>query len=419
MNPTPGPNVPRSPQALSRPQGARPRIGVDFHTFDGIFQGSRSHLLGLYGEVISLAPEFDFIFLLAEPERLLREHPQFAVPNVRCVMLSQARALVRLGWQLAAMQRRHRLNLLHVQYRLPLWPAGPCACTVHDTLFESHPEFFGKGFVRMARWTGRRAVRDAALLFTVSQYSRAKMSRLYGVDPQCIAVTVNGVDRTRFFPGTQGAGQVRALGLVPGGYLCTVGRLEPRKNHLTLVQAYAKLPSPRPPLVVIGQRDFSHGPVFEAVRTLGLEGEVRFMESLEDAALPVLIRHALLFVYPSFAEGFGMPVVEAMASGVAVVTSSTTSLPEVAGDAALMVDPSRVNDLTRAMGTLLSDATMRNTLAQRGVTQAARFNWRDSALVLVERYRQYFGLGSGADDGDAAAPAAPLADARRLKCRMH
>jgi glycosyltransferase involved in cell wall biosynthesis len=419
MNRPPGPNVPHSLEASRRPQGARPRIGVDFHTFDGIFQGSRSHLLGLYGEVISLAPEFDFIFLLAEPERLQRERPQFAVPNVRCVKLPQARPLVRLGWQLAAMQRRHRFNLLHMQYRLPLWPTGPCVCTVHDTLFESHPEFFGKGFVRMARWTGRRAVRDAALLFTVSQYSRAEMSRLYGVDPQCIAVTVNGVDRTRFFPGTQGAGQVRALGLVPGGYLCTVGRLEPRKNHLTLLQAYAKLPRPRPPLVVIGQRDFSHGPVFEAVHTLGLESEVRFMESLEDAAVPVLIRHALLFVYPSFAEGFGMPVVEAMASGVAVVTSSTTSLPEVAGDAALMVDPTRVNDLTRAMSTLLSDATLRNTLAQRGITQAARFNWRDSALVLVQRYRRYFGLGSGADDGDAAALAAPLADARRLKCRMH
>ncbi len=392
---------------------------MDFHTFDGVFQGSRSHLLGLFGEVISLAPELDFIFLLAEPERLVREHPQFALPNVRCVTLPRTPALVRLGWQLGAVQRRYRLNLLHMQYRLPLWPAGPCACTVHDTLFESHPEFFGKGFVRMARWTGRRAVRDAALLFTVSQYSRAELSRLYGVDPHCIAVTFNGVDRTRFFPGTQGAEQVRALGLVPGGYLCTVGRLEPRKNHLTLVQAYARLTGPRPPLVVIGQRDFSHGPVFEAVRTLGLEGEVCFMESLEDAALPALIRHALLFVYPSFAEGFGMPVVEAMASGVAVITSRTTSLTEVAGDAALMVDPTRVNDLTRAMGTLLSDAARRNTLAQRGIMQAARFNWRDSALVLLQRYRQYFGRGSGAEHGDAAAPAAPVADTRRSKCRMH
>lgn len=417
MNPTPGPNGPRS--LGSSPQDARPRIGVDFHTFDGVFQGSRSHLLGLFGEVISLAPELDFIFLLAEPERLVREHPQFALPNVRCVTLPRTPALVRLGWQLGAVQRRYRLNLLHMQYRLPLWPAGPCACTVHDTLFESHPEFFGKGFVRMARWTGRRAVRDAALLFTVSQYSRAELSRLYGVDPHCIAVTFNGVDRTRFFPGTQGAEQVRALGLVPGGYLCTVGRLEPRKNHLTLVQAYARLTGPRPPLVVIGQRDFSHGPVFEAVRTLGLEGEVCFMESLEDAALPALIRHALLFVYPSFAEGFGMPVVEAMASGVAVITSRTTSLTEVAGDAALMVDPTRVNDLTRAMGTLLSDAARRNTLAQRGIMQAARFNWRDSALVLLQRYRQYFGRGSGAEHGDAAAPAAPVADTRRSKCRMH
>ena len=107
-----------------------PRIGVDFHTFDGIYQGSRSHLLGLYGEAIALAPEFDFVFLLADPDRLRREQPAFSAPNVQLEAMPHRGGIVRLGWQLAAAQRRLRLDLLHVQYRLPLWPAGPCACTI-------------------------------------------------------------------------------------------------------------------------------------------------------------------------------------------------------------------------------------------------------------------------------------------------
>jgi len=368
---------------------ARPRIGVDFHSVDGIFQGIRSHVLGLYAEAIVLAPEIDFVFALADPSRLLAERPEFAAANARFVVMPHASGIARLGWQLAALQRRERLDLLHTQFRLPFVPLGPCACTVHDTLFESHPEYFDPGFGRMARWTGRRAVAQSQLLFSVSEFSRREMSRLYGVDAERIAVTPNGVDATRFFPGQAGADAVRALGLAPGGYLCTVGRLEPRKNHLTLVRAYARLAQPRPPLVIVGQRDFSFSAVFDEVRELGLEGEVRFLERVEDGALPALVRHAMLFVYPSFAEGFGMPVVEAMASGVAVVTSDSTSLPEVAGDAALTVDPTDALGLAAAMQRLIDSPMERAVLAQRGLARAARFNWRDSAANLVRSYRAH------------------------------
>ena len=367
----------------------RPRVGVDFHSVDGIFQGIRSHVLGLYAEAIALAPEIDFVFALADPARLLAERPEFEAANARFAVMPHAGGIARLGWQLAAFQRRERLDLLHTQFRLPLVPLGPCACTVHDTLFESHPDYFDPGFRRMARWTGRRAVLQAQLLFSVSEFSRREMGRLYGVDAERIAVTPNGVDVARFFPGEAGSDVVRALGLVPGGYLCTVGRLEPRKNHLALVRAYARLPQPRPPLVIVGQRDFSFSAVFDVVRDLGLEADVRFLERVEDDALPALVRHAMLFVYPSFAEGFGMPVVEAMASGVAVVTSDSTSLPEVAGDAALTVDPADVAALANAMQRLIEAPVERAALAQRGIARAARFNWRDSAATLVQAYRTH------------------------------
>lgn len=368
----------------------RPRVGVDFHTFDGIFQGSRSHILGLYQEAIALAPDIDFVFLLGDPARLRREHPAFGAHNAHLVAVPHAGGFARLGWQLAWLQRKHRLDLLHVQYRLPLFAFGPCACTIHDTLFETHPQFFTPSFVRMSRLTSRHAVRRARLLFTVSAFSQQEISRLYGVDAARIAVTTNGIDTRRFHPGPEGIGLLHAEGLAPGRYICTIGRLEPRKNHLNLLRAYALLPQPRLPLVVIGQRDFHSDGIFAEARRLGIEEDVRFLEKVPDQSLPALLRHAAVFVYPSYAEGFGMPVAEAMASGVPVVTSSTTALPEVAGDAALTADPDNPEQIAAAIRALLDAGPARNHAIERGLLQAARFNWEQAAHVLVAAFRTHF-----------------------------
>lgn len=381
----------------------RPRVGVDFHTFDGLYQGSRSHLLGLYGAAVEQAPELDFVLMSGAPEALRQAHPAFAAANVVCAELPHVGGIARLGWQLALARRRHAIDLLHVQYRLPLWAGGPCACTVHDVLFETHPQFFTPGFVRLARWTSRIAVRRAALLFTVSRFSRDELVRLYGVDPARVAVTANGVDADRFhLPAAAGSAAnaleravLEAHGLGAGTYLCTVGRIEPRKNHLGLLQAYARLRTPRPPLVVIGQRDFSDAPVFEAARALDLGEDLRFLEQVDDAALPVLLRHALAFAYPSFAEGFGMPVAEAMASGVPVLTSDTTALPEVAGSAALYADPHEPAQIALALQRLVDDAGLRQRLAAEGLVRAEALDWQAPAAVLVSALRGYFATGRG------------------------
>lgn len=375
---------------MTSPTVRRPRVGVDFHTFDGIFQGSRSHLLGLYQEAIAQAPEIDFVFLLGDPARLRREHPAFDAPNAHLVAVPHASGFARLGWRLAWLQHKHRLDLLHVQYRLPLFTFGACACTIHDTLFETHPQFFTPSFVRMSRWTSRHAVRRARLLFTVSAFSQQEIARLYGIDATRIEVTTNGIDTRRFHPGAEGIELVQAEGLAPGRYICTIGRLEPRKNHLNLLRAYARLPQPRLPLVVIGQRDFHSDGIFAEVRRLGIEEEVRFLDKVPDQSLPALLRHAAAFVYPSYAEGFGMPVAEAMASGVPVVTSSTTALPEVAGNAALTADPDNPEQIAAAIQTTLDAGAARAQAIERGLLQAARFNWEQAAQVLVAAFRNHF-----------------------------
>jgi len=378
-------------------QTRRPRIGVDFHTFDGLYLGSRSHLLGLYRDAVRRAPEYDFIFFCANPDKLRDADPAFSMANVRCVAMPHRRGLARLGWQLALLQYRHRIDLLHVQYRMPLLPFGACAVTIHDTLFETHPQFFTKGFVRMARFTGRRSVKKAALLMTVSEFSQHEIARLYGVEPLSVTITGNGVNLARFHPTSaeggddwNGAGLVRALGAEPGRYLITVGRLEPRKNHLNLVRAYALMAQPRPPLLIVGQRDFEHDEAFAEVEKLGLAKEVTFLERVADAELPALVRHARVFVYPSYAEGFGMPVLEAMASGVPVVTSSTTALVEVAAGAALTADPDDPKAIADAIERLLFDAALHGRLSTLGIEASARHRWDTAAKALLGAFRRFF-----------------------------
>lgn len=374
------------------PSSRRFRIGVDFHTWDGIFQGSRSHVLGLYKQAIGLAPELDFVFFLEGTASLAASHLEFLAPNVTLARMRHAPGPVRLGLQLPWMQLRHRLDLLHMQYRLPLLRLGACASTMHDVLFETHPQFFSPSFVWQSKLTYRQAARRADLLFSVSRYSAGEIARCYGVDSARIHITPNGVDRRRFFPGQEGAAAVAALGLQPHGYLLSVGRLEPRKNQELLVRAYAALGPDAPPLVLVGQRDFGYGGVFAAIESLSLQTRVRVIERLSDNELPAVLRHARAFVYPAVAEGFGMPVAEAMASGVPVITSNTTSLPEVAGEAALLVDPQDAAGWTAAMRRVLDDggdAGLCRQMVEKGLGQAEQFDWTRSAQVFVDQVRAF------------------------------
>jgi glycosyltransferase involved in cell wall biosynthesis len=364
---------------------ARPRIGVDFHVVDDKFQGSRTHLLALFARVVELAPELDFLLFLARPAALAAE-PAFGRPNVQLVEMPRRNPVVRLALQLPALARAHRLDLLHTQYILPLGVRCPCMVTIHDILFESHPEHFGRFFRARSAALMRRAARRAAHVFTVSEFSRADICARYRVPADRISVIRNGVDRSRFFPGDAGRGAVLRRGLEPGGYVLCVGRLEPRKNHATLVRAHARLGPEAPPLVLVGQRDFGYRSLFEALASSPARERVRILEDVADDELPALYRHSLVFAYPAFAEGFGMPVLEAMASGVPVVTSDTTALPEVTGGCALHVPPGDAAALAAALGALIADRALRADLSRRALARAARFDWDEPARVVRQRY---------------------------------
>lgn len=369
----------------------RHRIGIDFHTWDGIFQGSRSHILGVYRAAIVQAPDLDFVFFLHGTESLRQAYPEFARPNVTLVKVGHWPSLMRLALQLPLVALKNGVDILHTQYRLPLWSTTKTACTIHDLLCESHPQFFSRSFVWQSRLTFRWSARRADALFSVSDYSKGEIVKRYGVPAERVNVTFNGVDASRFHPGPEGADLVRALGLEPGNYIITVGRLEPRKNQANLIRAWGQLGPDAPQLVVVGQPDFSFEDIYQAQQEVSRK--VVMLDKVSDEQLPALLRHARLFAYPAFAEGFGMPVIEALASGVPVVTSNTTSLPEVAGDAAILIDPFSVGSIRDGLKQGLVSGEPRQEMVRRGLQQAQRYGWDDSARVLVKGLRHALSRG--------------------------
>lgn len=373
-------------------QQRRVRIGVDLHTLEGLHQGSRTHCLELFSRVPRLLPEAEFVFLADLGRWDAAAAARLTAPNVRFEDMPHKNSIQRLSLQLPGLAAKHGLDLLHTQYIAPPTLRCASAVTVHDILFEDFPEFFTGFFRFRSRLLVRHSARRARIVCSVSEFSKQDLVRRYAIPEQKITVTYNAADLGRFCPGDAGRDEVKALGLTPGEYLLTVGRLEPRKNHQRLLQAYAMLRTPRPKLAIVGQRDFRFEEILALRDELGLGEDVLFLEDINDAALPVLYRHARLFVYPTLAEGFGMPVIEAMASGVPVITSNSTALPEVAGHAALLIDPYDVNAIAQAMRVVLADYQRAGRMRVDGLVQARGFNWDTEAAKLAGTYRLHFGL---------------------------
>jgi glycosyltransferase involved in cell wall biosynthesis len=372
------------------------RVGFDLHVVDGLFQGSRTHVIELFSRVAALCPEVEFVCLLDNIETFKRSYPAFDLPNVKLERLAHTGSIRRLMWELPRLQRRLQLDLLHTQYIIPLPSLSKTVVTIHDVLFESHPQYFEPVFRLRSRILMRLAAMQAEHIFTVSEFSRTEICRRYGVEATGITVTTNAADVKRFYPGPDGADLIEKRGLTSGGYFLTVGRLEPRKNHVTLFKAYAGLGRDAPPLVVVGQKDFGFEAMFEVLKDSPLRDKVVFLENVGDRELPALYRHCMAFAYPSLAEGFGMPPLEAMASGVPVIVANNTALTEVVGDAGELVSSTDAEGLRQAMERFMDSPDLRAAYAQKGLKQAQQFSWDEAARRVATRYRSILAKGQTA-----------------------
>lgn len=284
------------------------------------------------------------------------------------------------------------LSLFHAtDFVLPPVRNARTLLTIHDLSFVLVPE---SASPRLKRYLDRvvpQSIARADHLLADSAATRQDLISLYQVDPDKITVLLSGVS-THFRPITEPAALARVrsnYGLGDWPFLFTVGTVQPRKNYERLCEALASLRAGHPDLhlVIAGGKGWLDDPIYAAVEKLNLKGCVHFIGYAADEDLPALYSMASAVPFVSLYEGFGFPVLEAMACGTPVVASNTSSIPEVAGSAALLVNPRDASEIVSALEIVLGDIDLRADLRARGLEQASQFTWERSARHLLDIYR--------------------------------
>jgi glycosyltransferase involved in cell wall biosynthesis len=337
-------------------------------------------------------PELSYTAFLRDAD--FEAPPGLAVSRARWDTRGPWRRILWEQTYLAAVTRK--MDLVHgLAFAVPFMSSCPTVVTVHDLSFLRHPSAFRPFNRTYLSLITQASTRRAARVIAVSASTRQDVITLCGVPAEKVVVVPNGVT-PEFSPADPAeVSAFRQRKGLPERYILFLGTLEPRKNLVRLLDAYALLHARAqgasapavPPLVIAGGKGWFYQEIFARVSALGLIGQVTFPGFVPAEELPWWYRGAALFVYPSLFEGFGLPVLEAMACGTPTITSRASSLPEVAGDGAIMVDPEDVEDLAEAMYQVLTTPDLARQLHATGLRQASRFPWSLTAAATREVYR--------------------------------
>jgi len=365
------------------------RIGIDVHQVGLRQTGNETYIRSLLEEFALMCPsDLEFICFTT---KAAHELPSVRWPGP-VKRVRPHTPLVRIPISLPLELFRGKADVAHFQYVAP--PICPCptVVTVHDISYELFPEFFHPIERKRMQFLIPFSMRRATYILTVSEFSKQSIVETYGLSPERILVTYNGVSSV-FRPLEKSSIPLERLErfYIRPPFILGVGNLQPRKNLVRLLHAYASLRTRRSPphrLVLVGQSAWQGHRVREEIDRLGLADWVVLPGYLSNEDLVALYNLADVFVYPSLYEGFGLPVVEAMACGTPVITSHVSSLPEVAGDAVLFVDPLSEREIFMAMEQLIDDPDLRIRLRIAGIARARKFSWRITAEQTIEAYRR-------------------------------
>ncbi len=332
------------------------------------------------------------LFVAGHNQRSLPEPPgsNFTWKPARQSTRWFARTWHRLQVPLRIEQWTGPVNLLHAtDFTLPPTSRHTrTILTVHDLSFERAPDTATPELRAYLSKVVPRSVEKAHLILADSESTRQDLIALYDVPFQKIQVLYSGVD-DRFYP-VQDKEALKAvreqykIGNQP--FILSVGTIQPRKNYGRLLEAFHRMDRKDMKLVIAGAKGWLDDPLYKQVKKLKLENRVQFIGFVTDEHLPALYSAASVFAFPSLYEGFGLPPLEAMACGVPVVVSNTSSLPEVVGDAAELVDPYDVDQLADAITRVLDSDTLRHRLINQGQMRAQGFSWRTAARQLLQYY---------------------------------
>ena len=382
------------------------RFSVDAHAIGCHLTGNEVYVRNLLKEFASLDGDSAFMAYLSVDGARASIPERFSTDRV------SRNPYLRLGLQLTLKLLRDRPDLLHVQYTAPLYCPVPIVATVHDVSFLEHPEYFTRFRARQLRWSVSRTVRSAARILAPSEFSRREILRAYNVEePKVVVVPIAVSSSFRPVHRETALAWVQARYQIPGPMILTVGDLQPRKNHIGLIRAFEELLRAHPQLqhrLVLTGKDTWYSPeVRRAVAASPVSNRIHLTGWVNDEDLVQFYGACEVFVFPSFYEGFGLPILEAMACGRAVACSNTSAMPEVANAAGILFDPRSVREMTRAMADLLLDAELRARTERLGVHHASLYSWRETARKTLDVYYKLAGPRRRAGAEKAAAASRP------------
>jgi glycosyltransferase involved in cell wall biosynthesis len=376
-----------SPRLKERPVLAY-TIGIDARKIQDF--GIGTYVRNLIGALARIDFDSRYVLLVRPQDRdIVRQLPDNFQTVAEKSPVYSIRELAALSWRLF----RLKLDLYHsTHYVLPAVVPSKVVVTIHDIIHLLYPEFLPSNFAFLyAQRMIRRSLTRGDQIISVSQNTKSDLMQYFEMDGAKIQVVYNGVEdvfRDRL-PAEELDRWLRDLG-IERPYVLFVGNPKPHKNLDTVVKAYARarhIAQFDAPLICVGNREANEFKIRQRAQHLGIGDKVRLLGHVAQEALPAIYQGATLFLYPTLYEGFGLPVVEAMASGLAVITSNTSALKEIAEGYAHLVDPLDVEGMARAIAHCMADADHRGSLAKLGARRADSFRWENTARQTLEIYR--------------------------------
>jgi len=370
------------------------RVGIEGRTLQGKRFGVARYLVNLLGNLIQIDHDNEYLVYLSseiEPLGFNRSNLDFRIIRMRPSILWR-------HLRLPLAMRGDGIDLhFSPSYMVPLIESCPSIVVVHDLTFKVHPEWFSADRRFLFDDIFWRQVKHADRIITVSEHSKKDIVEYLGVDPQRVVVIQEAADE-RFRPveDERDLKDIRGKLALSEGFILTVGAVHTRRNLERLIEATAKASRDfgiEPMLFILGT-PASFSPTVDIPGTAlrcGIQDKVIHRQYISDEDLVLLYNACGLFAYPSLYEGFGLPVIEAMACGTPVVCSNTTSLPEVAGQAVIYFDPTSVEEMADAIGRVLTDRDLSEELGRKGRERAGTFSWRRAAEETLDVFNQVAG----------------------------
>lgn len=373
------------------------RIGIDCRTILNPTSGERAgvghYTYNLVKHVIDQDPHNEYVlyfdYRMRDVSDFVREHV-----TVKHFPFSQYGKFLSFGYShmlIAAYLMKEGLDLYHVPAgNVPLTYPKKVLYTVHDLAIYKNAEWFPSQVMSRHVLTPR-SLKAADHLIAVSKSTKHDIKELFNIPDKKISVIYEGADIEKIPLKRKKTETIDSFGL-PEIYLLFIGTLEPRKNLITLIRAYKKFLAAEAqnaniPLVIAGTKGYKSSLLFDEVKELGMKkSQFRYLGYVTHNEKIELLRHARAFVFPTLYEGFGIPVLEAMAAGTPIISSNVSSIPEIAGSAGILLDPEDENSLAEAMRSVVQDDKLYQTLRKKGLEQAKHFSWERSAKETIALY---------------------------------